>query len=84
MIIHKLGLQSVRMVVESGGKSLHAWVEAAGRTQEQIEQFYRVWRRFAVDWRGSLPEQQFRLPQGFRADKDKVQRVIYWSPEGGR
>jgi len=84
VLIHKLGLQSVRMVVESGGKSLHAWVDAAGRTQEQIEQFYRVWRRFAVDWRGSLPEQQFRLPQGFRADKDKVQRVVYWNPEGGR
>ena len=84
VLIHKLGLQHVRMVVESGGKSLHAWVEAGGRTQEQIEQFYRVWRRFAVDWRGSLPEQQFRLPQGFRADKDKVQRVIFWNPEGGR
>ena len=83
VLIHKLGLQQVRMVVESGGKSLHAWLEAGGRTPEQIEQFYRVWRRFAVDWRGSLPEQQFRLPQGFRADKDKVQRVVYWNPGGG-
>lgn len=84
VLIHKLGLQQVRMVVSSGGKSLHAWVPAGGRTQEQIEQFYRVWRRYAVDWRGSLPEQQFRLPQGFRADKGAVQRLIYWSPEGGR
>lgn len=84
VLIHKLGLQQVRMVVSSGGKSLHAWVPADGRTQEQIEQFYRVWRLFAADWRGSLPEQQFRLPQGFRADKGAVQRVIYWNPEGGR
>jgi hypothetical protein len=84
VIIHKLGLQHVRMVVESGNRSLHAWVEAGGRTQDKIEHFYRVWRRFAVDWRGSLPEQQFRLPQGFREDKDKVQRVIFWNPEGTR
>lgn len=83
VIIHKLGLQQVRMVVSSGGKSLHAWVPAAGRTQEQIEQFYRLWRRYAVDWRGSLPEQQFRLPQGYRADKAAVQRIVYWNPKGG-
>ena len=83
VIIHKLGLQQVRMVVASGGKSLHAWVPAAGRTQEQIEHFYRVWRRYGVDWRGSLPEQMFRLPQGYRADKAAVQRVVYWNPGGG-
>ena len=84
VILHKIGLHHVRMVVASGGKSLHAWVPAGGRTQEQIEQFYRVWRRFAADWRGSLPEQQFRLPQGFRADKAAVQRVIFWNPGGAQ
>lgn len=84
VILHKIGIHHVRMVVASGGKSLHAWVEAGGRTQEQIEQFYRVWRRFAADWRGSLPEQQFRLPQGFRADKGARQTVVYFNPEGAR
>jgi hypothetical protein len=82
VILHKIGLQQVRMVVSSGGKSLHAWLPAGGRTQEQIKQFYRVWRRFAADWRGSLPEQQFRLPQGFRADKGARQAVVYVYPEG--
>ena len=84
LIVHNLGLDRVRMVVHSGGKSLHAWIATNGQTQEQIERFYRVQCLFGGDWRGSLPEQQFRLPQGFRRNTDSVQRVIYWNPEGAR
>jgi hypothetical protein len=84
LILSKIGLPAVRMVVHSGSKSCHAWVEAGGRTTDAIKRFYRTWCLYGGDWRGSLPEQQFRLPQGYRRDKAAVQRVIYFNPEGGR
>ena len=84
LIMDKIGLQHARMVVSSAGKSLHLWLDAGGRTQDQIARFYRVWCTYGADWRGSLPEQQFRLPQGYRRDKAAVQRVVYFNPEGGR
>jgi hypothetical protein len=84
LILHKIGLPHVRMVVHSASKSLHAWIETGGRTAEQIARFYRTWCLYGGDWRGSLPEQQFRLPGGWRADKNAAQRVVYWHPEGGR
>lgn len=84
LILSKIGLPHVRMVVHSGSKSLHAWIEAKGRTHDEIKRFYRTWCLYGGDWRGSLPEQQFRLPGGYRRDKAAVQRVVYWNPEGGR
>jgi hypothetical protein len=84
LIMHKIGLPAVRMVVHSGSKSCHAWVEASGRTQDEIKRFYRTWCLYGGDWRGSLPEQQFRLPNGYRRDKAAVQRVVYFNPEGAR
>jgi hypothetical protein len=84
LILHKIGLPRVRMVVHSGGKSLHCWITANGQTHEQIQRIYRVHCLFGGDWRGSLPEQQFRLPNGYRREKDAVQRVIYFNPEGTR
>jgi len=81
LILGKMNLQQIRMVVHSGGKSLHAWVAVKDLTQERIDRFYRAFCRFGADKAGRLPEQQFRLPQGYRADKAAVQRVIYWNPE---
>lgn len=82
VLLGKFNLQRVRMIVHSAGKSLHAWLPADGMTQDQINRFYRTWCLYGGDWRGSLPEQQFRLPAGYRCDKHAVQRVIYWNPEG--
>jgi hypothetical protein len=84
LILSKIGLPAVRMVVHSGSKSLHAWIESGGRTTDAIKRFYRTWCLYGGDWRGSLPEQQFRLPGGYRRDKAAVQRVVYFNPEGGR
>ena len=84
LILHKIGLPRVRMVVHSGSKSLHCWIAVNGQTHEQIQRIYRVHCLFGGDWRGSLPEQQFRLPNGYRREKDAVQRVVYFNPEGAR
>jgi len=80
VIMGGLDLAKVRMVVMSGGKSLHAWVDVAGMNAGGVADFFRALCPLAVDWRGSLPEQQFRLPNGFRVDKKTPQSVIYWNP----
>ena len=70
----------LRMVVYSGGKSLHAWFECKDATQERIEATFRHLCLYGADYRGCLPEQQFRLPQGWRSDKGARQAVIYFNP----
>jgi hypothetical protein len=80
VVMGQLDLKKVRMVVMSGGKSLHAWVDVAGMNAASVTGFFRSLCPLAVDWRGSLPEQQFRLPNGYRADRRARQSVIYWNP----
>lgn len=84
LILRAVNLRKLHMVTHSGGKSLHAWINVRGLSQDDINGFFRTWRRFYGDYRGALPEQQFRLPQGYRADKAAVQRVLYFNPEGAR
>ena len=71
----------LKMVVKSGGKSLHPWLDITGKTDAEIDEIFRSLTPLGVDWRGTLPEQQFRLPNGFRADKQAKQSVIYFNPE---
>lgn len=80
VIMGRLDLAKVRMVVMSGGKSLHAWVNVAGMNAGDVAGFFRSLSPLAVDWRGSLPEQQFRLPNGYRRDKAMPQSLVYWNP----
>jgi hypothetical protein len=71
----------LKMVVMSGGKSLHPWLDITGKTDSEIDEIFRSLTPLGVDWRGALPEQQFRLPNGFRADKQAKQSVIYFNPD---
>jgi hypothetical protein len=73
--------EMLKMVVMSGGKSLHPWLDITGRTDAQIEEIFRSLTPLGVDWHGTLPEHQFRLPNGFRADKQAKQSVIYFNPD---
>jgi len=80
-IIARLDRKALRMVVHSGGKSLHAWFEVPPATsQAAIEATLRRMCVVGADWRAVLPEQQFRLPQGWRADKGARQEVIFFDP----
>lgn len=67
----------LRLVVHSGGKSVHGWFDTAGATEDQIFD----WVKFAVsvgfDPRLILPEQFVRFPGGFRKDKNARQEIIY-------
>ena len=80
VILSQLDRDKLRMVVMSGGKSLHAWVEVAGMNAASIESFFRSLAPLGVDPRGRLTAQQFRLPNGYRAEKQARQSVIYWNP----
>ena len=71
----------LKMVVMSGGKSLHPWLDVTGKTDSEIDEIFRSLTPLGVDWRGTLPEQQFRLPNGFRANKNAKQSVIYFNPD---
>ena len=71
----------LRMVVRSGGKSLHAWMDVHGMNAEELESLFRSLAPLGVDPRGRLPEQQFRLPNGYRREKQARQSVIYWNPQ---
>lgn len=81
VILSQLDRDRLRMVVMSGGKSLHAWLDVNGMDGPAISSFIRTLAPLAVDVRGRLPEQQFRLPNGFRADKSTRQNVIFWNPQ---
>jgi hypothetical protein len=80
VILGKLDRAKLRMVVRSGGKSLHAWMDVAGMNADELEAYFRTLAPLGVDPRGRLPEQQFRLPNGYRAEKQTRQSVIYWNP----
>ena len=80
VILSQLEREKIRMVVMSGGKSLHSWVDVAGKSAVAISEYFRALAPLGVDVRGRLPEQQFRLPNGFRADKQTRQSVLYWNP----
>lgn len=81
VILSKLELAKVRMVVMSGGKSLHAWVDIQGKNAAEVQAFFRELTPLGVDHRGRLPAQQFRLPNGYRPDKQARQSLIFWNPQ---
>jgi hypothetical protein len=80
-VIDRLDRKALRMVVHSGGKSLHAWFECKGATQAAIETTFRRLCVVGADYRAVFPEQQFRLPQGWRAEKGIRQEVIFFNPQ---
>jgi len=81
VILGKLDRSKLRMVVRSGGKSLHAWMDVQGMNADQLEAFFRSLTPLGVDPSGRLPVQQFRLPNGYRSEKQTRQSVIYWNPQ---
>jgi hypothetical protein len=81
IILGKLDRDKLRMVVRSGGKSLHAWMDVHGMNAEELESLFRSLAPLGVDPRDRLPEQQFRLPNGYRREKQARQSVIYWNPQ---
>ena len=83
-LILSLPRERLRMVVHSGNKSLQAWLDVRDMTPAFREALFRPLARYAVDQAGLIPCQQFRLPNGWRADKEQLQEVLYFAPNTDR
>jgi hypothetical protein len=68
------------LVVDSGGKSLHAWFLVEGFSEEQIRKFFRYAVAAGADAATWTKCQWVRMPGGLR-DNGKRQAVIYFNPE---
>jgi len=86
VVLNRIPRERIVMVVDSGGKSLHAWLNVNGLTKSQRDGFFQRGCTYGVDPAGRLPEQQFRLPNGTRhiqtdgGDTLAVQRVLFFNP----
>lgn len=86
VILNRIPCERIIMVVDSGGKSLHAWLNVTGYSKSERDGFFQGGRAYGIDPAGRLPEQQFRLPNGTRyipADGGVVavrQQVLYLNP----
>ena len=67
------------MVVDSGGKSLHAWWDIASMAYEQQKEWFYKAVPLGADWRVFDVTCQFvRMPHGTREITGVRQSVIYW------
>ena len=69
----------LRMVVHSGGKSLHAWFCSSGDPQIDWH-FMQLACRLGADPRMWLPEQLARTPNAVRSKNQQVQKCLYIDP----
>jgi hypothetical protein len=66
-------------VVDSGGKSLHAWFDIRAVSREDWLKFRRYAVSMGSDPGGNTLSQQFRVPDGYRANGAR-QRILYFNP----
>jgi len=87
VILNRIPRERIVMVVDSAGKSLHAWLNIKGLSKSQRDGFFQAGCVYGVDPAGRLPEQQFRLPNGTRhlqtdgGNTTAVQQVLYFNPK---
>jgi hypothetical protein len=80
-ILSQIDPEKLRMVVKSGGKSLHAWIDVRGMDSTAIHSYFTSVAPYGVDPRGRYPEQQFRLPNGYRQEMHAKQEVLFFNPK---
>jgi hypothetical protein len=67
------------LVVDSGGKSLHAWFDAEGTHEDDLQKYFNDLIRLGADEAVKRPSQFVRLPDGLR-DNGNRQSIIYYNP----
>lgn len=88
LIWHLRNFAPLVMVLRSGGKSLHAWWACAGVDEAKVMKFFQYAVSLGADPATWTRSQFVRVPQGWRADKQARQQVLYFDPtrlplEGG-
>ena len=84
LIWHLRKFAPLVMVLWSGGKSLHGWWDCAGVDESVTGRFMRYAVGIGADRATWCRSQFVRLPQGWRADKQKRQEVYFFNPNGGK
>ena len=78
-IIAWLGRKAdLRLVLHSGGKSLHAWFRIAGMPFPAVQRFARLAVELGADSAAFRTSQLVRLPDG-RRDNGKRQHIIFYT-----
>lgn len=80
LIWHLRDYARLVMVLRSGGKSLHAWWACAGADEARVLSFFRYAVSLGADPATWTRSQFVRIPQGWRADKQARQQVLYFDP----
>jgi hypothetical protein len=68
------------MVVDTGGKSLHAWFRATDASEAKLEEFFREACQLGADKSKWGSEGYVRLPGGLRQNNRRRQSIIYFDP----
>lgn len=79
IIVHLTKLLPLRMVLSSGGKSLHAWYDVKGRNDDEQLRFMREAVSLGADDATWSRSQFCRMPDGTR-DSGKRQSTFYFNP----
>lgn len=66
------------MVVDSAGKSLHAWFNCSGIDETKIRKFFRYAVSLGADDATWTRCQLVRMPLGYRPEKEARQTVLYF------
>ena len=83
----------IRALVDSGGKSIHGWIDLQALGIKNLEQWsnfikHRLYNQIltplGVDSACSNPSRLSRLPGHFRTEKGNYQRILWLSPKGGK
>ena len=72
----------LRLIVYSGGKSLHAWFDISTRRKDQVQNFLGLCIQLGADPAALRPAQLVRMPWGIRREAGKPttkkQKVIFY------
>lgn len=83
VIWHLRKYAPLRLVLDSGCDSLHAWWDCRGFDDRIVGRFFRYAITLGADKRMWLRSQFARLPEGWRSETKRRQQVIYFDPETG-
>jgi len=78
VIRHLATLAPLVMVVDSAGKSLHAWWRCYGQPEARVKTFFKHAVQLGADPATWTRCQLVRMPLGWRHEKDRRQNVLFF------
>jgi hypothetical protein len=84
LIWHLRQFAPLAVVLTSGGKSLHAWWNCREAGEALAGRFFRYAVSLGADHATWTRSQFVRLPQGWRADKERRQEVYFFDHEAAQ